>query len=131
MVCPFRLEYSGAISHVTTRGGEKGTFYFSDRSRPALAESQEEGAFMRERVPGPLCSTRVGDNWIDLGTMCRSRLSKPGPIGGAEVMVKAALNAVSPLKAKFDREHVYSQAREAVRKRDIDLQIIDAEGVKS
>ena len=39
-------------------------------------------------------------------------------------MVKAALNAVSPLKAKFDREHVYSQAREAVRKRDIDLQII-------
>jgi hypothetical protein len=31
---------------------------------------------------------------------------------------------LNPSKAKFDREHVYSNARESARKRDIDLQII-------
>jgi hypothetical protein len=31
---------------------------------------------------------------------------------------------LNPAKGKFDREHVYSNAREAARKRDIDLQII-------
>jgi hypothetical protein len=79
---------------------------------------------MGERVPGPLCSTRVGDDWIDLGTTCRSRSSKPGPTGVADVLVSVALNAVLPFKAQFDREHVYSKAPEAARKRDIDLQII-------
>jgi len=73
------------------------------------------------RVPAPLCSTRVGDEWIDLGTLCRSRSSKPGIV---EVAATIALEHVSPFKAKFDREHVYSKAREAARKRDIDLQII-------
>jgi hypothetical protein len=76
---------------------------------------------------GPLCSTRVGDTWIDLGTMCRSRSSAPGPVGLTDVMavtVAAAAARMNPLKAKFDREHLYSKAREAARKRDIDLQII-------
>ena len=76
---------------------------------------------------GPLCSTRVGDTWIDGGTMCRSRSSTPGPVGVTDVLVATAAAVAagtSPLKAKFDREHVYSKAREAARKRDIDLQII-------
>jgi hypothetical protein len=37
-------------------------------------------------------------------------------------MMRAALG--SALKSKFDRDHVYSRAPEAARKRDIDLQII-------
>jgi len=76
---------------------------------------------------GPLCSTRVGDTWIDVGTMCRSRSSAPAPVGVTDLVVvtAAALAArTNPLKAKFDREHLYSKAREAARKRDIDLQII-------
>src|SRR5260370_5717159 len=79
---------------------------------------------MGERIPGPLCSTRVGDDWIDLGTTCRSQTGKPGPIGIANALGGVALNALLPFKIKFDREHVYSKAREAARKRDIDLQII-------
>jgi hypothetical protein len=76
---------------------------------------------------GPLCSTRVGDTWIDLGTMCRSRSSAPGPVGISDVVAvtaAAATAGMNPLKAKFDGEHVYSKSREAARKRDIDLQII-------
>lgn len=79
---------------------------------------------MGERIPGPVCSTRVGDDWIDLGTTCRSQTGKPGPIGIANALGGVALNALLPFKIKFDREHVYSKAREAARKRDIDLQII-------
>jgi len=82
---------------------------------------------MGAHTPGPLCSTRVGDTWIDEGTLCRSRSSEPGTVGLTEValLTAAVVNAhVNPLKAKFDREHVYSKAREAARKRDIDLRII-------
>jgi len=25
------------------------------------------------RKPGPVCSTRVGDQWIDAGTLCRTK----------------------------------------------------------
>jgi hypothetical protein len=76
---------------------------------------------------GPLCSTRVGDTWIDLGTMCRSRSSAPGPAGITDALAVTAVALAAPmsaLKAKFDRDHVYSKSREAARKRDIDLQII-------
>jgi len=30
---------------------------------------------------GPLCTERVGENWIDAGTSCRSRSQPPGPVG--------------------------------------------------
>jgi len=76
------------------------------------------------RVPGPLCSTRVGDDWIDLGTLCRSRSGAPGPLDGLAAAAGAGLSALNPHKAQFDRDHVYSLAREAARKRDIDLEII-------
>jgi len=32
-------------------------------------------------TPGPLCGHRVGDNWVDDGTNCRSQTSPPGPSG--------------------------------------------------
>ena len=81
--------------------------------------------------PGPLCSTRVGDNWIDLGTMCRSQTPSPGVVGIATAMLGVGLGAISPLKAKFDREHVYSRAPGAARKRDIDLRIIGDDYTRS
>ncbi len=76
------------------------------------------------RVPGPLCSSRVGDDWIDLGTSCRARTGSPGAADFASAFAAAALNALNPLKTRFDRDHIYSKAPEAARKRDIDLQII-------
>jgi|CXWL01.1.fsa_nt_gi hypothetical protein len=32
-------------------------------------------------APGPLCGERVGADWIDAGTLCRSKSSPSGPIG--------------------------------------------------
>src|SRR5678816_2030428 len=64
-------------------------------------------------VPGPICSTRVGDDWIDDGTSCRAKSLAPGPVGVA-----------TPEKIDFDRAHGYSLAPEARRKRAVDLEII-------
>lgn len=36
---------------------------------------------MSKQPPGPLCSQRLGSEWIDTGTMCRSQSSSPGPTG--------------------------------------------------
>ncbi|MBI4579693.1 MAG: hypothetical protein HY718_08330 [Planctomycetes bacterium] len=36
---------------------------------------------MGERLPGPTCGAKLGSDWIDDGTMCRSRSSPPGPTG--------------------------------------------------
>lgn len=36
---------------------------------------------MPERPPGPLCAERLGPDWIDDGTGCRSRTASPGPAG--------------------------------------------------
>src|SRR6185312_13409128 len=33
------------------------------------------------RKPGPVCSTRVGDQWIDAGTLCRTKTPPPLPAG--------------------------------------------------
>jgi hypothetical protein len=38
---------------------------------------------MPERKPGLLCASQVGRDWIDDGTLCRSRSAPPGPVGGA------------------------------------------------
>jgi hypothetical protein len=73
-------------------------------------------------VPLRLCSERVGDTWVDGGPVCRSH-RRPGPIG-LEDLEKMDRHALDPFKVMFDREHIYSLAREAARKRDIDLQII-------
>ena len=62
--------------------------------------------------------------------MCRNR-SSPAGVLGTSVAVGLAVLAKNPLKDKFDREHVYSKAPEAVRKRDIDLQIIGDDYARS
>ena len=59
------------------------------------------------RVPVPICSTRLGDDWIDDGTLCRTKSVSPGPVG---VVV------ANPAKAGFDSAHGYSLAPEARRK---------------
>jgi hypothetical protein len=86
---------------------------------------------MSARPRGPVCSTRLGDDWIDLGTTCRARTAKPGPAGVAEAVVLAAARVLSPWKATFDKDHVYSRAPEAARKRDIDLRIISDDYARS
>ncbi len=75
-------------------------------------------------VPGPLCSSRVGDDWVDLGTTCRTRTGQPGVTDFADAAARMILSKLSIAKKKFDDDHVYSKAPEAARKRDIDLQII-------
>ena len=35
---------------------------------------------MDNQIPGPICSSRLGPDWIDKGTMCRSRSGTPGPL---------------------------------------------------
>jgi hypothetical protein len=81
---------------------------------------------MGDRVPGPTCTTRVGTSWIDVGTLCRARMGSPGPsgVGGAVVSLVMGAILVDAQKAKYDKEHIYSMAPEAARKRTIDLQII-------
>ena len=74
------------------------------------------------RVPGPICSTRLGDDWIDDGTLCRAKSATPGPGG----VVPA-----NPAKSSFDSAHGYSLAPEARRKRAIDLEIIGGDYTRS
>jgi hypothetical protein len=45
---------------------------------------------MAERVPGPICGSKVGDEWIDDGTLCRSQSSVPGPLGMVLSLVMGA-----------------------------------------
>jgi len=70
-------------------------------------------------VPGPLCSHRLGADWIDDGTLCQAKSYAPGPLDGS-----SPAPASIPFKDTFDRDHVYSLAIDAGRKRAIDLQII-------
>lgn len=70
--------------------------------------------------PGPLCSTRVGANWVDDGTLCLAKCSAPGPFGAGAT----SLPVSNPFKVTFDRDHAYSLAIEAGRKRAMDLQIL-------
>lgn len=78
------------------------------------------------RIPGPLCSSRVGNDWIDAGTSCRSRSGMPGPLRFVGTLILGALPP-NPEKVTFDKEHLYSMAPEGARKRAIDLQIISGD----
>ena len=53
------------------------------RGKIGLSERKDMGGdtTMGERHPKPMCSTQVGADWIDEGTMSRSRSSPPGPVG--------------------------------------------------
>src|ERR1700757_3535802 len=90
------------------------------------------GVFMGNQVPGPMCTSRVGDNWIDQGTMCRTQSLAPGPCAN---LVRARCT-IAPFpgsgdKSAFDGSHVYSKAKEAATKRAIDLQIIGGDYSRS
>ena len=78
---------------------------------------------MGNGVRGPICSTRVGDDWVDNGTLCRTKSAPPGHAVGVVV--------ADPAKAAFDGAHGYSLAPEARRKRAIDLEIIGGDYTKS
>lgn len=45
---------------------------------------------MADRVPGPVCTSRLGDDWIDQGTLCRTRTSARGPLGVVMSLVMGA-----------------------------------------
>ena len=45
---------------------------------------------MSNRIPGPICSSKLGSDWIDEGTLCRSQSSAGGPLGMLMSMVMAA-----------------------------------------
>lgn len=45
---------------------------------------------MGYQIPGPICSYKLGSDWIDEGTLCRSRSVAPGPLGMLMSMVMAA-----------------------------------------
>ena len=77
---------------------------------------------MGDRKPGPTCSTLVGGEWIDDGTLCRAKSAPPGPAVGARP---------NPAKTAYDSAHVYSRSPEARRKRAIDLEIIAGDYGKS
>jgi len=71
------------------------------------------------RLPGLTCTARLGDAWIDEGTMCRLRTSSPGLLG-----VWESFRMLAEWKDKYEKSHVYSTAPEAITKRAIDLKII-------
>jgi hypothetical protein len=78
---------------------------------------------MTMSAPGSTCTSRLGPHWIDGGTNTLTRMRPSTPLGMMSSMIFGAL-PVDPLEAKYNAEHVYSTAPEAVTKRRIDLQII-------
>ena len=88
--------------------------------------------FMGSQVPGPMCTSRVGDDWIDQGTMCLTQSLPPGLCAD---LIRAKCST-TPFpgrgdKSAFDKSHVYSRAKEAATKRAIDLQIIGGDYSRS
>jgi hypothetical protein len=83
---------------------------------------------MNGRPPGPVCSSRLGFNWIDEGTNCLFRSASPGSLGFASsAFVSSGVFgpiAAYPWMVKYNVDHIYSTAPEAATKRRIDLQII-------
>jgi uncharacterized delta-60 repeat protein len=51
------------------------------------------------RVPGPLCSTRVGDEWIEDGTLCNQKLREPDMRKLISLVLTVVLIVPSPLSA--------------------------------
>lgn len=66
---------------------------------------------MGDRVPGPLCGERLGPDWIDAGTLCRSRSSSPGPTGrqGAKTLKAADARTVLQASLPFVLDHMTGQ----------------------
>jgi hypothetical protein len=53
---------------------------------PAQAQRPlHKGIPMADRKPGPICTSKLGEDWIDDGTGCRARTSAPGPLTQEEI----------------------------------------------
>lgn len=55
---------------------------------------------MAGKPPGPTCSSRLGPNWIDDGTLCRTRSGASGPLG----LVMSLVMGAAPREKKVDNE---------------------------
>jgi hypothetical protein len=55
---------------------------------------------MADRKPGIMCASRLGEDWIDGGTMCRSRTSSPGILGTVLSLATGAVPASPPSDAE-------------------------------
>jgi hypothetical protein len=53
---------------------------------------------MGNQIPGPICGSQVGPEWIDSGTMCRTKSSPPGPTGAGTGSI-AIGNALGPISS--------------------------------
>jgi hypothetical protein len=71
--------------------------------------------------PGPLCVSEVGANWIDEGTMCRSRSSPPGPIGVGVGSMSVQNKVAAAISAKNTAEPTSypSRGRETLARKDL------------
>jgi hypothetical protein len=71
---------------------------------------------MPDPPPAPLCSSFLGPDWIDDGTMCRSRSPTPRPLGLAESIGLTLIRlAVLPAESNIPaRDLTQTQARDLV-----------------
>jgi hypothetical protein len=83
---------------------------------------------MGHRIQGPICGSQLGRNWIDSGTMCRSKSSSPGCVGmihqapvklsrGQSPIVKPTKSTGS-VKRPTDCEQAKADLAEALKLRD-------------
>jgi len=49
--------------------------------RPQVVKFSAGDSAMGDRIPGPTCGSRLGRDWIDPGTTCRSKNSPKGAVG--------------------------------------------------
>ena len=78
----FRLKTYPLCDRVHGGNGGSDRLRALSRSVNILAKARKRFE-MGQRRPGPLCGSQLGTNWIDEGTMCRSRSGPPGPIGAS------------------------------------------------
>ncbi len=71
--------------------------------------------------PAPLCVSRLGTDWNDAGTLCRSRSSRPGCVGLAEeALCRPSRRDPFASIQRSTAALVYSKAKEAGWKRRFD-----------
>lgn len=68
---------------------------------------------MRGDKPGPICGSQLGPDWIDSGTLIRSRSGAPGPLGMVMSLVMGA-------KPENEEEKQKKLAEQAMFGYDID-----------
>ena len=79
---------------------------------------------MASQLPGPMCVSSLGADWIDAGTMCLSLTDAPG-VAGAQGPVPWHRDPFSSVQLAT-AGLVYSKAKEAAWKRRFDIQMASA-----